>query len=102
MLIGNNNIINQILFMRLKLSLLLMLFLSLSVAAQTGLRGVVIDSRTNVPVAGATVLLDEQASARPQRLNSTWYSPLFMEPMLRMVPFRASSRPSALLLRDAT
>ena len=46
--------------MRLKLFMLLSLFLSLNVMAQTGLRGVVIDSRTNVPVAGATVLLDEQ------------------------------------------
>ena len=46
--------------MRLKLTLLLSLFLSLNVMAQTGLRGIVIDSRTNVPVTGATVLLDEQ------------------------------------------
>ena len=46
--------------MRLKLTLLLSLFLSINVMAQTGLRGIVIDSRTNVPVMGATVLLDEQ------------------------------------------
>ena len=46
--------------MRLKLFMLLSLFLSLNVMAQSGLRGIVIDSRTNVPVTGATVLLDEQ------------------------------------------
>ena len=46
--------------MRLKLSMLLLLLLSLNVMAQPGLRGIVIDSRTNAPVMGATVLLDEQ------------------------------------------
>ena len=49
--------------MRLKLFMLLSLFLSLNVMAQTGLRGIVIDSRTNVPVTGATVLLDEQGAS---------------------------------------
>ena len=49
--------------MRLKLTLLLTLFLSLSVAAQTGLRGTVIDSRTHAPVVGATVVLDEAGSS---------------------------------------
>ncbi|MBQ2163992.1 MAG: hypothetical protein II445_05735, partial [Muribaculaceae bacterium] len=46
--------------MRLKLFMLLTLFLSLNTWAQSGLRGIVIDSRTSVPVVGATVLLDEQ------------------------------------------
>ncbi len=47
--------------MRLKLFLLLSLFLSLTMVAQnTGVRGVVIDSQTGAPIAGATVLLADQ------------------------------------------
>lgn len=49
--------------MRLKLFMLLSLFLSLHAVAQSGLRGVVVDSKTNVPVVGATVLLDEQGAS---------------------------------------
>ena len=40
-----------------------MLFLSLNVAAQTGLRGIVVDSRTHAPVVGATVVLDESGAS---------------------------------------
>ena len=46
--------------MKRKLLLLLSLLVSLSIFAQTGLKGVVIDSKTGMPIAGATVILDEQ------------------------------------------
>lgn len=46
--------------MRLKLFLLLTLFMSLNMAAETGLRGVVVDAQTAQPVAGATVMLNSQ------------------------------------------
>ena len=49
--------------MRLKLFLLLSLFLSLNVMAQSGLRGIVVDSRTHAPVVGATVVLDESGAS---------------------------------------
>lgn len=50
--------------MRLKLFLLLALAVCLPMLAQqTGVRGVVIDNETGVPVSGATVLLDEQGVA---------------------------------------
>lgn len=46
--------------MRLKLFLLLTFLMSLPALAETGLQGVVIDSQTGQPVAGATVMLDNQ------------------------------------------
>lgn len=49
--------------MRLKLLLLLTLLLSVPALADTGLQGVVIDSRSGQPVAGATVILDNQGVA---------------------------------------
>ena len=50
--------------MRLKLFLLLALFASLPMLAQlTGVQGVVIDAKSGLPVAGATVMLDNQGNA---------------------------------------
>ncbi|MBQ3959616.1 MAG: TonB-dependent receptor [Muribaculaceae bacterium] len=46
--------------MKRKLFLLLSLLVSMSVLAQTGLKGVVINSKTGAPIAGATVMLDDQ------------------------------------------
>lgn len=46
--------------MRIKLFLLLALLLSMPALADTGLQGVVIDAKTSQPVAGATVMLDNQ------------------------------------------
>lgn len=46
--------------MRIILFFLLTLLLSVPAMAGTGLQGVVIDARTSQPVAGATVMLDEQ------------------------------------------
>ena len=46
--------------MKLKLLLLMALFVSFTMAAETGLRGIVIDAKTSQPVAGATVMLDHQ------------------------------------------
>ena len=46
--------------MRIKLFLLLSLFIALPVLAQTGVRGVVLEKDTNQPVAGAIVALDNQ------------------------------------------
>ncbi|MBR6283741.1 MAG: carboxypeptidase-like regulatory domain-containing protein [Muribaculaceae bacterium] len=49
--------------MRLKLFLLLSLMTGLMVLAQhTGVRGVVVDAKTGAPVAGATVILDDQGN----------------------------------------
>ena len=50
--------------MRLKLFLLLALFATLPTLAQlTGVQGMVIDAKSGLPVAGATVLLDNQGNA---------------------------------------
>ena len=50
--------------MRLKLFLLLALFATLPLLAQrAGVQGVVIDAKSGLPIAGATVLLDNQGSA---------------------------------------
>ncbi|MBQ6166456.1 MAG: carboxypeptidase-like regulatory domain-containing protein [Muribaculaceae bacterium] len=50
--------------MRLKLFLLLALFATLPTLAQlTGVQGMVIDAKSGMPVAGATVLLDNQGNA---------------------------------------
>ena len=51
--------------MRLKLFLLLALFATLPMLAQqlTGVRGVVIDAKSGLPVNGATVMLDNQGNA---------------------------------------
>ena len=50
--------------MRLKLFLLLALFATLPMLAQhTGVQGVVIDAKSGLPVAGATVMLDNQGNA---------------------------------------
>ena len=50
--------------MRLKLFLLLALFATLPLLAQqAGVRGVVIDAKSGIPVVGATVLLDKQGDA---------------------------------------
>ena len=51
--------------MRLKLFLLLALFVTLPMLAQqlTGVRGVVIDAKSGLPVNGATVMLDNQGNA---------------------------------------
>ncbi len=47
--------------MRLKLFLLLALFATLPMLAQrTGVRGVVMDAKSGLPVVGATVMLDNQ------------------------------------------
>ena len=50
--------------MRLKLFLLLAFFATLPMLAQqAGVRGVVIDAKSGLPVAGATVMLDNQGNA---------------------------------------
>ena len=50
--------------MRLKLFLLLALFATLPLLAQqTGVRGVVVDAKSGLPVVGATVMLDNQGNA---------------------------------------
>ena len=50
--------------MRLKLFLLLALFATLPLLAQrTGVQGVVVDAKSGFPVAGATVMLDNQGNA---------------------------------------
>ena len=50
--------------MRLKLFLLLALFATLPLLAQqAGVRGVVLDAKSGQPVAGATVMLDNQGNA---------------------------------------
>ena len=50
--------------MRLKLFLLLALFATLPLLAQnTGVRGVVMDAKSGLPVVGATVMLDNQGYA---------------------------------------
>ena len=50
--------------MRLKLFLLLALFATLTALAQReGVQGVVIDAKSGLPVAGATVILDNQGNA---------------------------------------
>ncbi len=50
--------------MRLKLFLLLALFATMPLLAQqAGVRGVVIDAKSGIPVVGATVLLDNQGNA---------------------------------------
>ena len=50
--------------MRLKLFLLLALFVTLPLLAQrTGVQGVVVDAKSGIPVAGATVMLDNQGNA---------------------------------------
>ena len=49
--------------MKLKLFLLLTLLLSASGGfAQTGVQGTVIDAKSGLPVAGATVMLDNQGN----------------------------------------
>jgi len=48
--------------MRLKLFLLLSLFASLSLLAQQGIKGVVVDANTGQPVPGLTVMLDNQGT----------------------------------------
>ena len=50
--------------MRLKLFLLLALFATLPLLAQrTGVQGVVLDAKSGLPIAGATVMLDNQGNA---------------------------------------
>ncbi|MBP5498230.1 MAG: TonB-dependent receptor [Muribaculaceae bacterium] len=49
--------------MRLKLFMLLALFASTQLLAQTGVRGVVVDAQSKLPVAGATVILDVQGNS---------------------------------------
>lgn len=49
--------------MKLKLLLFMALFVSFTMAAETGVRGVVLDAKTSQPVAGATVMLDNQGVA---------------------------------------
>ena len=49
--------------MKLKLLMLLALFVTLpALAERTGLRGVVVDAKSGMPVVGATVMLDAQGN----------------------------------------
>ena len=46
--------------MRIKLFLIIALLCSLPILAQSGVRGVVVDSESSLPVAGASVILERQ------------------------------------------
>lgn len=59
--------------MRLKLFLLLSLLVGFSALADTGLRGVVIDSKTGAPVPGATVILDNQGLTATAGADGSFY-----------------------------
>ena len=59
--------------MRLKLFLLLALFVTLPLLAQqTGVQGVVIDAKSGIPVVGATVMLDNQGNAATTGVDGTF------------------------------
>ena len=59
--------------MRLKLFLLLALFVTLPLLAQqTGVQGVVIDAKSGIPVVGATVMLDNQGNAVSTGVDGTF------------------------------
>ena len=58
--------------MRMKLTLLLSLLLCVPALAQTGLRGVVIDSKSGQPVAGATIMLDDQGTSATSQADGSF------------------------------
>ena len=59
--------------MRLKLFLLFTLFAALPLLAQrTGVQGVVVDAKSGLPVAGATVMLDNQGNAATTDLDGVF------------------------------
>ena len=59
--------------MRLKLFLLLALFVTLPLLAQhTGVQGVVVDAKSGLPVVGATVMLDNQGNAVSTGVDGTF------------------------------
>ena len=59
--------------MRLKMFLLLALMLAVPAMAQrTGIKGIVVDSKTGVPVQGATVMLDGQGASATSTLDGSF------------------------------
>lgn len=58
--------------MRVKLFLLLALMLSMPALAQTGVKGIVVDSKTGEPVQGATVMLDSQGISAATSPNGSF------------------------------